>query len=189
MTNSKVSDFTFEDSRKEKFVERLRALIDRHKSARAAAREWGLSFSTVNNYLNRGTEPSFFAIQSIAAKEGISLDWLAYGSIESLGTHSSIVNEPHKTESNPAKDTWSMIFDSVSPDDQKLLLNFFLKEGVRGVVNALSPSEDISSELANLPKDEKERLLRLYKQVKKGSPEDGAEAEPKSLTTEQKKAG
>ncbi|MGL9772952.1 MAG: hypothetical protein ACR5LG_00725 [Sodalis sp. (in: enterobacteria)] len=51
-----------------------------NRSVRAAATEWGLSFSTLHNYLTRGTEPSFTVVQGIVYKKHVSLDWLAFGS-------------------------------------------------------------------------------------------------------------
>lgn len=60
---------------KESIPERLKLLIG-DRSARAAARDWGLSFSTLNNYLTRGTEPSLSVALQIAAIEGVSVEWL-----------------------------------------------------------------------------------------------------------------
>ncbi|WP_072091973.1 helix-turn-helix domain-containing protein [Trabulsiella odontotermitis] len=74
----KENKFAFDEARKESFTARLKQLIG-NRSVRAAAKEWGLSFSTLNNYITRGTEPSFVAMQAIASTEGVSLDWLAFG--------------------------------------------------------------------------------------------------------------
>ncbi|MGL9772851.1 MAG: helix-turn-helix domain-containing protein [Sodalis sp. (in: enterobacteria)] len=79
MRKRKTSNFAFDMDGKENFVARLKQLIG-NRSARAAANEWGLSFSTLYNYLTRGTELSFTVVQGIAYKEHVSLDWLAFGS-------------------------------------------------------------------------------------------------------------
>ncbi|MGL9773784.1 MAG: helix-turn-helix domain-containing protein [Sodalis sp. (in: enterobacteria)] len=79
MRKKKTSNFAFDMDGKENFVGRLKQLMG-NRSARAAASEWGLSFSTLHNYLTRGTEPSFTVVQGIAYKEHVSLDWLAFGS-------------------------------------------------------------------------------------------------------------
>ncbi|MBJ3693618.1 hypothetical protein JGC73_25500, partial [Salmonella enterica subsp. enterica serovar Typhimurium] len=68
----KANEFAFDEERKENFIKRLKALVGT-RSVRAAAKDWGLSFSTLNNYLSRGTEPSFIAMQAIAAKEHVTL--------------------------------------------------------------------------------------------------------------------
>jgi len=49
-------------------ADRLRTLIG-SRSTRAAAKAWDLSYSTLNNYLNRGTEPSLSVARQIAERE------------------------------------------------------------------------------------------------------------------------
>ncbi|SQD03496.1 repressor protein [Escherichia coli] len=57
MDKLKGKSLSLPEVTKESIPERLRELIGK-RSVRAAAKDWGLSFSTLNNYLTRGTEPS-----------------------------------------------------------------------------------------------------------------------------------
>lgn len=50
--------FSFVDRGKESFRERLVKLIG-NRSVRTAASDWGIPPSTLNNYIHKGTEPSF----------------------------------------------------------------------------------------------------------------------------------
>lgn len=56
--------------------ERLASLL-RGRSIRSAADDWGLPFSTVRNWLSRGSIPPLDTAAKVAKIEGISLDWLA----------------------------------------------------------------------------------------------------------------
>lgn len=57
--------------------DRIKTVIGK-RSIRQAARDWGLPFATVNNWL-RGAMPALDAIAEISKKEGVSLEWIAYG--------------------------------------------------------------------------------------------------------------
>lgn len=171
MTDSKARAFVYDQQTKEKFVQRLRKLIERHKSARAAAREWGLSFSTLNNYINRGTEPSFFVMSAISQVESVSMDWLAFGSNDPFEFNKVIMDLAERSQNSPGRDTWLMIYDNLSQDEQRTLISFCLKEGGRGMVSAVASRDAVNSELMSLTSEEKERLIRLHEQLKKGSPE------------------
>lgn len=189
MSDSKVSGFVFEEDRKASLVERLKKLAERHKSLRAAAREWGLSFSTLNNYLNRGTEPSFFVMQNISIKESVSMDWLAYGSNDPFEFNKVIERLHDRTQNSPGIDTWCMIYDNLTNEDRKTLIGFCLKEGGRGMVRAVMQFEGLDNELLSLSPAEKERLIRLHEQLKKGSPEAGSSVAEADLSSDSKKAG
>lgn len=190
MENRKVKELAFDEERKEKFIQRLRTLIG-HRSVRAAATEWGLSFSTLNNYLTRGTEPSFSAMQLIATKEQVTLDWLAFGEnqIDSNLNQSIILDEAHRGNSDPARSTWGMIFDTLTPDEQKRILDFCLKEGAKSMVGLVAYAADAEQSFMGLSTAEKERLLRLNEQLKKGTPEAGSSVAERDLSSESKKAG
>lgn len=186
MKNTKTSEFTFSSEGKESISTRLRKLIG-ERSVRAAAQAWGLSFSTLNNYLTRGTEPSLNVAIKISHVENVSIEWLATG-LEDPSEQEKIDSAPPSDAK--LKNTWLMIFDSLDSSEIQQLIKAIHKKGVDGIVGAAAQTTDSANlEFLNLSKDEKERLIRLYEQVKKGSPEDGARAEPESLTTGQKKAG
>ncbi len=185
----KANEFAFDEERKENFIKRLKALVGA-RSVRAAAKDWGLSFSTLNNYLSRGTEPSFIAMQAIAAKEQVTLDWLAFGHEPDSNLDRAIaVDEVHRGYADPAKCAWNMIFDSLEPDDQKKILEYCFKEGARSMVGLVASVKDVDMCLMNLPLEDKERLLRLNEQLKKGSSEANQQTAEAGLTSHDKKAG
>lgn len=74
----KDEDFSFVPEGKDNFRQRLQSLIG-NRSVRAAAKDWGVPVSTLNNYIHKGTEPSFKIVCLISNKEQVSLNWLAYG--------------------------------------------------------------------------------------------------------------
>ncbi|HCL5208590.1 TPA: helix-turn-helix domain-containing protein, partial [Salmonella enterica] len=76
--HKKDEDFSFVLEGKDNFRQRLQSLIG-NRSVRAAAKDWGVPVSTLNNYIHKGTEPSFKIVCLISNKEQVSLNWLAYG--------------------------------------------------------------------------------------------------------------
>lgn len=76
--HKKDEDFSFVAEGKDNFRQRLQNLIG-NRSVRAAAKDWGVPVSTLNNYIHKGTEPSFKVVCLISNKERVSLNWLAYG--------------------------------------------------------------------------------------------------------------
>lgn len=84
-------------------AERLRYLIGR-RSTRAAAKAWQLSYSTLNNYITRGTEPSLSVAAKIAELEGVTIEWLAWGIATSPLLHFvTTLRFIKSTEPNPRK--------------------------------------------------------------------------------------
>ena len=55
MATGKANEIAFDEGRKESFIKRLKSLVG-NRSVRAAAKDWGLSFSTI--YLE-GLNPLF----------------------------------------------------------------------------------------------------------------------------------
>lgn len=139
----KENKFAFDEARKENFIQRLKEVIG-GRSIRAAAKDWGLSFSTLNNYITRGTEPSFIAMQAIAHAEGISLDWLAFGisnpnmnqviqsasaqAIESVG----VANNEFANE----------LLRRAHSEDKEKLINAICDIGIKGILNKLQQSDE-----------------------------------------------
>ncbi|EBP9265672.1 helix-turn-helix transcriptional regulator [Salmonella enterica] len=184
----KEKEFSFQVCGKENLPIRLRKLIG-NRSARSAAAEWGLSFSTLNNYLNRGTDPSFSVMKTIATKENVSLDWLAFGVEESdrvhLGSKSSSNSSNEELEA-----TWSMIYKTLNKEDLEALMGLLLTEGAKGVL-ALSAGKtqhkdvlhdsftEVERTLLQLPIEEQERLIALH-EAKKGASEEREVVGPKN---------
>ncbi|EBG1928849.1 helix-turn-helix transcriptional regulator [Salmonella enterica] len=176
----KEKEFSFQVSGKENLPIRLRQLIG-NRSARSAAAEWGLSFSTLNNYLNRGTDPSFSVMKTIATKENVSLDWLAFGIKESNRVRGESESSFHSSNGE-LEATWSMIYKTLNKEDLEALMGLLLNEGAKGVL-ALSAGKtqhrealrdnftEIERTLLRLPAEEQERLIALH-EAKKGASEE-----------------
>ena len=187
MATGKANEIAFDEGRKESFIKRLKSLVG-NRSVRAAAKDWGLSFSTLNNYLSRGTEPSFSAMQAIASKEQVTLDWLAFG-VDSNLSQARANEEARNVYIDPIKSTWNMIFDTLGPEEQKEVLDYCLKEGARSMVGLIASIAEADRTLMGLSLDEKERLLRLNEQLKKGSSEGGSGVAEADLHGDSKKVG
>ncbi|CFQ99358.1 Bacteriophage CI repressor helix-turn-helix domain [Yersinia frederiksenii] len=159
---------------KESFSSRLQKLIG-NRSVRAAAKDWGLPTSTINNYLHKGTEPAFKMVLAIAKAEGVSLEWLASGSNE---THEEL-NKNHQVQQStpemvdPLRYAWMMVYESLNADEAGALLRVIHKKGVDGIVE-LATANSLDIELLQLPTEEKERLMALH-EAKKGASESGVE--------------
>lgn len=75
MTSKKHENLSFSGYSKENIPGRLRVLIG-SRSIRSAAKDWGLSFSTLNNYLSRKIEPSLEVALKISSAENVSIEWI-----------------------------------------------------------------------------------------------------------------
>ncbi|MGL9773630.1 MAG: hypothetical protein ACR5LG_06030 [Sodalis sp. (in: enterobacteria)] len=186
----KTSNFAFDMDGKENFVARLKQLIG-NRSARAAATEWGLSFSTLHNYLTRGTEPSYTVVQSITYKEHVSLDWLAFSLLctqKEVASTSEIlsINEESLIE-DPLEATWHMIYKSLNKKDLEALIMPAFARRAKGVLALSGRKDDLDSLLLQLPKEEKERLIALHEAKKEAVSEECAVADVASLNC--KKSG
>lgn len=69
----------FVEDRKGSISKRLIQLAN-NRTIRETARAWGVSSSTLDRYINKGSMPSFDRMIAIADAEGVSLEWLATGS-------------------------------------------------------------------------------------------------------------
>lgn len=156
MSNEKKGSLSLPDDSKENFSDRLEQLIGQ-RSIRAAAKDWGLSFSTLNNYLKKGTEPSLKVAQSIAAAEGVSLEWLARGENKQLA-----LREPEATydtgKAEVNRMAWNSIHDSLLDHELQILIKTIHR---RGIYTMLSIADDENAELLTLPSQIKKIALML----------------------------
>ncbi|CDH05022.1 putative Similar to regulatory protein of Escherichia coli O157:H7 [Xenorhabdus bovienii str. oregonense] len=132
----KSEQVSFPSKGKETFKDRLKVLIG-ERSVRAAAKDWGLSVSTLNNYLNRGTEPTLGVINTISSIEDISIDWLANGTKEVAYVVQDTIepNSVDTPELTQLKQAWNMVFDALEPKEANDLLKYIHRNGVVGVLN------------------------------------------------------
>lgn len=152
MKEKKLDEISFPATGKETFKDRLKQLIG-ERSVRAAAKDWGLSVSTLNNYLNRGTEPTLGVINTIAHVEQTSIDWLANG-VEpaKAATHKYEEHDNHQL-----RQAWLMVFDALEPSEANALLKTIHRNGVIGVLKRTqqsmltSQSENVEQLIDSLP--------------------------------------
>lgn len=180
--DAKQTEVAIQGSGKETLSERLRSLIG-NRSARAAAQEWGLSFSTLNNYLNRGTEPSFSVAARIAEHEGVSIEWLAFGG-ELNSNMKGVIAKNEDTNSisssdmqDPARYAWLMVYESLDKKEVEALLRLIHKKGVDSILNTKALDNMAAHDFLQLSETDQQRVLRLAQQIKEGASEDNLENE------------
>lgn len=108
-------------------ADRLRTLIG-ERSVRAAAKVWGLPYSTVSNYLTRNIEPSLDAAIRIAQAEGVDVIWLAKGIGEA--TAKPITCEPVSS----TEQAWNLIYQSIGPDVISDFIKLVHRKGIEGIM-------------------------------------------------------
>ncbi|HDU8545615.1 TPA: helix-turn-helix transcriptional regulator [Morganella morganii] len=132
---------------KETLVDRIQTLI-KGRSIRAVSSAWGLPYSTLNNYLNKGTDPSFKAIQVIAEAEKVSLDWLAFGS-ERSESESPIDTLKYNKTSPAIRNAWDMVYESLSDHEINELLKVIHRKGIEGILQ-ITKTDSLESSIDNL---------------------------------------
>lgn len=168
---------------KESFSSRLQKLIG-DRSVRAAAKDWGLPTSTINNYIHKGTEPALKMVLAIAKAEGVSLEWLASGSNEVFFDSNKAQKSSTQEIADPLRYAWMQVYESLDADEVSALLRVIHKKGADGIVE-LATANSLDMELLQLPTEEKERLIALH-EAKKGASED---SQGNGLTSPEHKAG
>lgn len=139
--NSKNNEIvSFQNDSKETFKDRLKTLIG-ERSVRGAAKDWGLSVSTLNNYLNRGTEPTLSVLETISSVENVSIDWLVKG----IQMPKVLIQQKHQKDES--RKTWMMIYDSLSNDEANNIMKFIHRYGV---LNAFKTNQMNHIELNNV---------------------------------------
>lgn len=140
MKGKKSENVSFADATKETLIERIQELIQ-GRSIRSVSIEWGLPYSTLNNYLNKGTDPSFKAIQTIAEAEQVSLDWLAFG-INRSELEPQKEKETPKMDRRLMKNSWDMVYESLSTDEISELLKAIHRKGIEGILKTSFMNDD-----------------------------------------------
>ncbi|EPO2452344.1 hypothetical protein ACT7LO_002682 [Providencia rettgeri] len=139
MNRKKALEISFQDKVKESplttknaFKERLKILIG-NRSIRTAAKDWGLSFSTLNNYLTKDTDPALSTIQSIATQENVSLDWLVNGQTQEDGAPSTNTENDSKSE---LSSIWYMLFNIMTTEQINQLIRIITTKGIDGILES-----------------------------------------------------
>lgn len=212
MTSDKEREFVIPSGDKESIQTRLKSLF-KGRSLRQASIDWGLPYSTLNNYFSKGATPGLDVVIRIASIEKVPLGWLAAGyddlfiedeahrgirsdaslSLQNVEVPSfSFTGTP--LESNPTSDmgttlAWNMIYNALSQEERAALINLFMKVGAKGILEKMQDNNDADLVWGNLNSEEKDRLIRLNEQLKKGSPEPERGVAESDLSRNNKKAG
>lgn len=212
MAIDKEREFAFTDGDKESIQMRLKSLF-KGRSLRQASIDWGLPYSTLNNYFSKGATPGLDVVIRIASIEKVPLSWLATGCNDFV-----LIDEAHRStdsnaplsslnvegssigftatplESNPASDlgtslAWNMIYNALSQEERGALINLFMKVGAKGILEKMQENSDADLVWGYLNPEEKDRLIRLNDQLKKGSQEPSRGVAESDLSSDNKKAG
>jgi transcriptional regulator with XRE-family HTH domain len=132
VSDKKTSELDFDGVGKTSIPDRLRKLIG-ERSVRQAAADWGLSFSTLNNYLTRGTEPSLNVAIKIANVERVTVEWLATGRETSAIPASAVGTAPSAIEHGEY--LWRAVYDSLRSDEREALIKLIHRKGVEGILS------------------------------------------------------
>ncbi|ECN1279255.1 bacteriophage CI repressor [Salmonella enterica subsp. enterica serovar Typhimurium] len=154
MSRQTADDFSFSQNRKESIQDRIKQLVGT-RSLRKATSDWGLPYSTINNYFEKGTTPGLNVVATIAKLENVSLEWLVYG--ESTGVP---IVEKEKTPTEEVNRTNTSIVDEIlrraTPEDRERLIDMLCCIGIKGVLERLQqPTKQADSEL-----EEQEKAIR-----------------------------
>ncbi|MCZ6051561.1 helix-turn-helix domain-containing protein [Escherichia coli] len=200
--------FSFVARGKESFRERLVKLIG-SRSVRTAANDWGIPPSTLNNYIHKGTEPSFKIACLISNKEQVSLNWLAYGE-EPSSKASSLSNQTTQPSPDITNELVSELLKRASTEDKELLISAICDMGIKGILERLqqltrqatqadsdldelenairrlnireSLKDTICMALAGNEEIDKEILRRIESRIRAGSPGGHTVATPEQET-------
>ncbi|MGJ3444069.1 helix-turn-helix domain-containing protein [Enterobacter sp. PTB] len=180
--SSKANEFAFPGEEKESFRERLQQLIGR-RSVRAAAKDWNLPTSTINNYLHKGTEPALKVVLAVAEAEGVSLEWLATGlNKDGIDFNKTQRTQDRKTSADSPSDSdyqwFKVIWDSLEQHERHRLsrllgrkgadvLTLLLEDHALGLLKLSGDAREAALLLNKLPESELREILRKYREVTK----------------------
>jgi len=186
MTAAKESKFAIRDNGKESIQERLRQLF-RGRNLRTVAREWGLPYSTLNNYFVKGAKPGLDVVERICNIENVSIDWLVTGKLATQSTTKSAM-----PQNEDLKSAWNLAFEFMDKREAETLLRILLSGGARGLIRLAEHEASLEEIFMLLPPDLKERAIELidaHVDAKKGASEGSEVDLSQSLASEKKQAG
>ncbi|EFC7243195.1 TPA: helix-turn-helix domain-containing protein [Escherichia coli] len=157
MSKQIADDFSFSQDRKESIQDRIKQLIGT-RSLRKATSDWGLPYSTINNYFEKGTTPGLNVVATIAKLENVSLEWLVYGEkisvpmVEKSRVATEDVNRPDTSIVDE-------ILRRAAPEDRERLIDMLCCIGIKGVLERLQqPTRQAKQAYNDL--DEQENAIR-----------------------------
>jgi DNA-binding phage protein len=188
MMSAKERELSFQEDGKESIQDRLKQLF-KGRNLRRTAQDWGLPYSTLNNYFTKGAKPGLDVVENICKVENVSLQWLITGEeIQDKKTANSESVDARSDES--LRSAWLTAFEYMSKAEAEALLKLIIRGGARGLIKLaqLQDNQDTSleEEFMLLPPELKERAMLLidaHIEAKKGIPEERQNDESNSLTS------
>ena len=172
MQAQKENEFAFLQPGKESIQQRLRKLF-KGRTLRKAAQDWGLPYSTLNNYFSKGATPGLDVVVRVAEIEGVTIEWLVLGSLSGQPTQeqSQAHGEDNFSELNLI---WRSLTDNERSELSRLLgrkgadvLTLLLEEHALGLLKLSGDAREAALLLDKLPENELREILRKYRGVTK----------------------
>lgn len=169
----KNRDRFFISSRINRFGERLRAAMAAKgiNSNVKMGEMCGMSDTVIRNYLIGKTYPTLDRLSILAYVVERSPAWLLCG-IENEQQPKCVEDkiDPMQSIDEKAESQAGLVLDMLNSSQKELLSNAILNHGVSGIIAALNGMAAID-EFMLIPENDRERVLRLYKQIKEGDSE------------------
>jgi DNA-binding phage protein len=185
MMISKESDFAIQTGGKESIQDRLKELFA-GRTLRKVAMDWGLPYSTLNNYFTKGAKPGLDVVESVCNIENISIEWLVAGKGEKRPSES-----PPSQTANSLRAAWLLAFEYMNKSDVESLLRIILSGGARGLIRLAQHEADLEETFMLLPTELKERAIELigaHMDAKKRAPQESGIGETKPPASNKKQA-
>ncbi|ATF93648.1 Uncharacterised protein [Cedecea neteri] len=193
MREPKENEFAFTGERKESVQDRLKLLF-RGRTLRRVAQDWGLPYSTLNNYFAKGAKPGLDVVESICNVENVSVGWLVTGKGEAQGAtgdcSSQLVSQPSSEDT--LRSAWTLAFEYMDKAEADALLRIILSGGIRGVIKMAEHESSLEETFMSFTPELKERAIELVEahvNAKKGASQEHSVDESVDLQADNKKAG
>lgn len=189
MTVRKESKLSLPEQGKESIQERLRLLM-RGRSLRKVSMDWGLPYSTINNYFTKGTSPSVEVIAAVSKIENVSLDWLITGkSNDAPSIHESTSSGIE--DADELRAAWMTAYKFMNKTEAEALLRIIISGGARGLIKLAEHEASLEEIFMLLPAELKARAIELvdaHVEAKKGASEGSELSNTASPASDQKQA-
>ena len=145
------SKLSLPEDTKESIQDRLKLLF-KGRSLRQTALDWGLPYSTLNNYFEKGATPGLNVVANVSQKENVSLEWLVFGTTKSLP------QLPSDTESNEDSQALQAIIKTLEPRECRDLTKLLGRKGAETMLLLLN---ETNLKLMQLSEREKMAMMKL----------------------------
>lgn len=178
--NTKNRDRIFVSSGINRFGERLKEAMN-GMSNNELARRSGMSETTVRKYLRGDIYPGIDSAALVAEACGVSLVWLICGVEQKVDTEGA-------TTQSPVDPVLDVILQRLPAEQGRILADAIILRGVSGIISALNGMSAMD-EFLQIPESDRERVLRLYRQIKEGDSEGDQEPAPGDPLANHQRAG